>query len=53
MDATLPTERSWWREYAAFLDTHSSPAAAPPHMGNAIAGLSPLEPAPGTYVMPR
>ena len=53
MDATTPIVGSWWTEYVAFLGTHSSLAATPPPMGNEAAGLAPLEPAPGGYVMGR
>ena len=53
MDATPPIAGSWWTEYVAFLGTQSSPAAAPPPMGNAAVRLGPFELAPGSYVMQR
>lgn len=45
---------SWWSEWALWLALRSSPAQVPaPSMGSPEHGLSPLEPAPGTYVFER
>jgi polyhydroxyalkanoate synthase subunit PhaC len=41
---------SWWPEWVAWLDKHSSAAGAPPQMGAATTEYAPLCDAPGTYV---
>jgi polyhydroxyalkanoate synthase len=41
---------SWWPEWVAWLETHSSTASAPPKMGATAADCAPLCDAPGTYV---
>ena len=49
-----PQQGSWWLEWESFLTAHSSAIrVAPPAMGAADAGLTPLCPAPGTYVFQR
>ena len=50
LEATPPTDGSWWTAWVEWLAKRSSRRAAPPAMGAAQAGLPPLEPAPGTYV---
>jgi polyhydroxyalkanoate synthase len=43
---------SWWPSWATWLADHSSPTRVPPPpMGDPAAGLGPLGPAPGTYVL--
>lgn len=43
---------SWWPEWADWLERHSSADTVdPPPMGNPQAGLAPLTPAPGSYVL--
>ena len=49
--ATPAHEGSWWPAWSAWLTRHSGARVAPPKMGNARAGLPPLCPAPGTYVL--
>ncbi|HXV29742.1 MAG TPA: alpha/beta fold hydrolase [Sinorhizobium sp.] len=44
-------EGSWWNEWLAWLRAHSGPLAAPPEMGSAGRGYTPLGNAPGTYVL--
>jgi polyhydroxyalkanoate synthase len=44
-------EGSWWPTYVAWLREHSGGLVAPPPMGNASCGLTPLGDAPGTYVL--
>jgi polyhydroxyalkanoate synthase subunit PhaC len=45
---------SWWPEWRLWLDERSSPEhVAPPPLGRARAGLKPLGPAPGVYVLER
>jgi len=43
-------EGSWWPAWFEWLADHSSGLVAPPELGAASAGLSPLGPAPGEYV---
>lgn len=42
---------SWWPAFVNWLDTRSSARVAPPEMGSADSGLSPLCNAPGTYIL--
>jgi len=53
--ARTPTQDgSWWLEWAAWLvEKSSAERVAPPPMGAADAGLPPLAPAPGAYVLGR
>lgn len=45
---------SWWTAWAKWLAEKSAPEqVAPPPMGNRAKGLSPLMPAPGSYVLQR
>jgi polyhydroxyalkanoate synthase len=44
-------EGSWWPEWHRWLAERSSPPGSAPCMGNAGAGLAPLAPAPGSYVL--
>ncbi len=44
-------ERSWWPGWLEWLDRHSVGKAAPPAMGAAEKGYSPIVDAPGTYVL--
>jgi polyhydroxyalkanoate synthase len=44
-------EGSWWPELVSWLAARSGRPVAPPDMGNASAGLTPLCAAPGTYVL--
>ncbi len=48
--ANEPRPGSWWLSWVDWLDRHSGAPVPPPAMGNAKAGLPPLEPAPGRYV---
>jgi len=50
---TPEKQGSWWTEWQAWLAARSSPGAAPPPMGAPDKGVSPLEDAPGTYVLQR
>ena len=43
-------EQSWWLAWFDWLAAHSSRVVAPPPLGSAGAGLTPLAPAPGDYV---
>jgi polyhydroxyalkanoate synthase len=42
---------SWWPQWQRWLAERSGPAGSIPLMGNAAAGLAPIAPAPGRYVM--
>jgi polyhydroxyalkanoate synthase len=44
-------EGSWWPTWAAWLAERSGPEGPPPPTGAPAAGLEPLCPAPGTYVL--
>ncbi|WP_213739332.1 alpha/beta fold hydrolase [Bradyrhizobium sp. dw_411] len=48
---TAPQDGSWWLEWSAWLDRHSSNQVGPPPMG--APGSVPLCEAPGTYVRER
>ena len=56
-DHWLPTaldkQGSWWPEWSDWLKARSSGAVAARPVGNAAAGLPPLQDAPGTYVLGR
>jgi polyhydroxyalkanoate synthase len=43
-------EGSWWPEWRAWLEVHSSEREAPPALGAPDRGYPPLAPAPGAYV---
>jgi polyhydroxyalkanoate synthase len=52
--AHAPCEGSWWTEWSAWLDRHSTAdRVAPPGMGAPDDGLAPICAAPGTYVLHR
>jgi polyhydroxyalkanoate synthase len=51
--ATEPVPGSWWTAWVDWLRQHSGPLADPPGMGAPAAGLYPLDPAPGRYVLQR
>jgi polyhydroxyalkanoate synthase len=52
--ATTPKPGSWWVDWVAWLDSHSSPErVACPAMGAPSKGYAPLADAPGTYVHQR
>jgi polyhydroxyalkanoate synthase len=42
---------SWWPHWQGWLAERSGAPAQPPPLGNAAAGLAPLYPAPGRYVL--
>jgi polyhydroxyalkanoate synthase len=44
---------SWWPEWRAWLEEHSSGQSDPPQMGRADKGYEPLGDAPGRYVLQR
>ena len=48
---TASVDGSWWPEWCAWLTRHCSEAVAPPALGAADAGLTPLCDAPGAYVL--
>ncbi|MCE0768229.1 hypothetical protein LWC35_35850 [Pseudonocardia kujensis] len=51
-EATPSTQGSWWPDYLAWLSERSGPDRdAPDALGGA--GLTPLDPAPGVYVLDR
>ena len=51
-DATPKRDGSWWPEWVRWLDARSSAERTPPPItGRPEAGLAPLAPAPGTYVL--
>ncbi|MBL8929976.1 MAG: polyhydroxyalkanoic acid synthase [Kineosporiaceae bacterium] len=50
--ANTPVEPgSWWPRWQQWLVEHSGDRVAPPAMGAPDAGLPPIEPAPGRYVL--
>jgi polyhydroxyalkanoate synthase len=49
--ATPEQAGSWWPAWQGWLAGHSKKGAAPPPVGALDAGLPPLGPAPGTYVL--
>ena len=51
--ATPPVEGSWWTAWSEWLERHSTRRVAPPPLGAPRAGLPPLGPAPGRYVLRR
>jgi polyhydroxyalkanoate synthase len=51
--ATPVREGSWWPAWADWLAAASTGRTAPPAMGAPAAGLRPLDPAPGRYVLER
>lgn len=44
-------EGSWWPEWSAWLNQHSSEKTAPPPVGNPAKGIEILDEAPGRYVL--
>lgn len=52
-NTTKSVAGSWWPAWEKWLAEHSGEQVAPPSMGNAEAGFSPLEDAPGTYVLQK
>ena len=50
-EAAAQKAGSWWPEWALWLEQRSSPRRKPPPLGRAAAGLKPLGPAPGVYVL--
>jgi polyhydroxyalkanoate synthase len=46
-----PKDGSWWLEWGAWLDARSGEFVAPPPMGNAEKGYTPICDAPGHYVL--
>jgi poly[(R)-3-hydroxyalkanoate] polymerase subunit PhaC len=46
-----PHDGSWWPKWASWLASRSGAPVPPPPLGNAAAGYSPLEDAPGRYVL--
>lgn len=50
MDETASVEGSWWPELSEWLISKSGEQTAPPAMGAAAKGYTPLCDAPGTYV---
>jgi len=53
MESTASVAGSWWTAWVQWLAQHSSAEVAPPSMGAPRAGLPPLDPAPGQYVLQR
>ena len=51
MSEAEPHEGSWWPAWTAWLEAQSSGKVKPPAMGNEERGYTPLDPAPGTYVL--
>lgn len=51
LEQNPPREGSWWPAFAEWLHARSGDTTAPPEMGNPSAGLFPLCPAPGQYVL--
>jgi len=51
--ANAPREGSWWTAWNSWLARRSGTPIAPPPLGNADAGFSPLADAPGRYVLIR
>jgi len=50
--AQAPSKKgSWWPEWQQWLAAHSGERVAPPPIGARRQGYSPLEPAPGAYVL--
>jgi len=53
LTAAAAHEGSWWPEWTAWLAERSGAPVAPPPFGAPEAGLTPLAPAPGLYVMEK
>jgi polyhydroxyalkanoate synthase len=49
--ATPVVAGSWWPAWQGWVAEHSGQRVPPPPMGDPKAGLAPMEPAPGTYVL--
>jgi polyhydroxyalkanoate synthase len=48
-----PTDGSWWPTWSAWLGQHGGKSIVPPEIGAKAQGITPLCPAPGTYVRER
>jgi len=53
LEQTTPQAGSWWPAWQHWLAERSETPTAPPAMGNAEAGRSPVCDAPGTYVFAK
>ncbi len=53
LESTQSRPGSWWLEWQRWLEKHSSEPAAPPTMGAPSVGYTPMDDAPGRYVLER